>query len=71
MEYGAVSTLILLGGNPVYNAPADLNFTAALAKVKTTIHLSSRVDETSKNVVWHIPQTHFLESWGDARSADG
>ncbi len=71
MRDGAVSTLFILGGNPVYNAPADLNFRSALAKVKTTVHLSYHVDETSYEGRWHIPRAHFLESWSDVRTFDG
>jgi molybdopterin-containing oxidoreductase family iron-sulfur binding subunit len=71
MNGGQISTLVMLGGNPVYDAPADLDFAAALAKVSTTIHLADRVDETSAQVMWHLPRTHFLEHWSDARSADG
>jgi molybdopterin-containing oxidoreductase family iron-sulfur binding subunit len=71
MRSGAVTHLVILGGNPVYDAPADLDFAAALAKVGTSIHLSDRVDETSQNVHWHLPRAQFLESWSDARSADG
>ncbi len=71
MAAGKVSALVMIGGNPVYNAPADLNFAAALSKVATSVHLSSRVDETSAATVWHIPRSHYLEMWGDARSLDG
>jgi len=68
---GKVSTLVMLGTNPVYNAPADFDFAAALPKVSNTIQLSNYFDETSRLVNWHIPQSHFLESWGDTRSFDG
>ncbi len=68
---GRVETLVLLGGNPVYDAPADLEFAAALAKVKTSIHLSLFDDETSQACTWHLPRAHFLEAWGDARAYDG
>ncbi|HEY5945100.1 MAG TPA: TAT-variant-translocated molybdopterin oxidoreductase [Kofleriaceae bacterium] len=71
MAAGQVQTLIMLGGNPVYDAPADLDFASALAKVKTSIHLSEYVDETSLKVTWHLPKAHFLEAWGDARTWDG
>jgi MoCo/4Fe-4S cofactor protein with predicted Tat translocation signal len=71
MKVGTVKTLIILGGNPVYNAPADLDFGKALAKVEHTIHLTPSMDETSRKVQWHIPQAHYLESWGDCRSSDG
>lgn len=68
---GRVSTLVMLGANPVYNAPADFEFTATLSKVANKIQLSNYFDETSRLVDWHIPQSHFLESWGDTRSFDG
>ncbi len=71
MNSGKVSTLVMLGTNPVYNAPADFAFEAALQKVANTIQVSNYFDETSKHVSWHIPQAHFLESWGDTRSFDG
>ncbi len=68
---GKIEKLVILGGNPVYTAPADLNFAEALKKVKLTVHLSEFYDETSSQVAWHIPQTHFLEAWGDTQAADG
>jgi molybdopterin-containing oxidoreductase family iron-sulfur binding subunit len=71
MGAGKISTVIMLGGNPVYNAPVDINFKEALDKVTNRIHLSSHHDETSQQSTWHIPQSHYLESWGDCRSADG
>ncbi len=70
MRDGAVTTLIMFGGNPVYTAPADLQFGRALKKVQHTIHLSAYVDETSAITEWHLPRAHFLESWGDARAVD-
>jgi MoCo/4Fe-4S cofactor protein with predicted Tat translocation signal len=71
MRAGTVDTLVMLGGNPVYDAPADLDFAAALAKVARSVHLSSHLDETSKLCGWHLPQSHYLEAWGDARAAAG
>lgn len=71
MSNGAVNTLVILGGNPVYDAFDDLNFEDALKHVKHTVHFSEYLDETSRHVEWHIPRAHYLESWGDVRSADG
>jgi Fe-S-cluster-containing dehydrogenase component/anaerobic selenocysteine-containing dehydrogenase len=71
LESGAVRMLVILGGNPVYNAPADMNFASALDKASLSIHLSLYPDETSRVTHWHVPESHFLESWGDARSFDG
>ena len=62
---------LILGGNPVFTAPADLPFGKALEKVKLSAHLSPHQDETSALCQWHVPQAHFLESWSDARAFDG
>ncbi len=66
-----LDTLVVLGGNPVYDAPAELDFAAALQGVPFRVHLGAYVDETSALCHWHLPETHFLESWGDARAHDG
>jgi molybdopterin-containing oxidoreductase family iron-sulfur binding subunit len=71
MTAGQVGALIMLGGNPVYDAPADLEFAAALKKVKTSIHLHEYRNETSQAATWHVPRAHFLEAWGDVRTWDG
>jgi MoCo/4Fe-4S cofactor protein with predicted Tat translocation signal len=71
MQGGSVSTLVMLGGNPVYDAPADLEFKAALEKVELSVHLGLHANETAQQSTWHLPQAHYLEAWGDARSWDG
>jgi Fe-S-cluster-containing dehydrogenase component len=71
MQSGQVNGLVMLGGNPVYNAPADLDFAQALAKVPFSVHLNLYRDETSHLATWHIPQTHLYEQWSDARAYDG
>src|SRR2546423_407788 len=73
IDAGKVSTLLIIGGNPVYDAPHDFQFTSKLspAKVRNTIRVSSHFDETADYCKWHIPESHYLESWGDARAFDG
>jgi MoCo/4Fe-4S cofactor protein with predicted Tat translocation signal len=71
MQAGNVETLLILGGNPVYDAPANLNFGQLLAKVPTSVHLSIERDETSLLTSWHVPRAHAFESWGDLRGSDG
>jgi molybdopterin-containing oxidoreductase family iron-sulfur binding subunit len=71
MKAGAVQTLVILGGNAVFDAPADLDFASAMAKVPHSIVLGHAVDETSSKAEWHIPRAHYLESWGDARAVGG
>ena len=71
MAAGHVDTLVILGGNPAYDAPADFEFSAAIKKVPTTIHLGVERSETGVLAQWHLPEAHYLESWGDARALDG
>ena len=68
---GEISTLVILGGNPVYSAPGDLELGSALGQVENVVHLGLGIDETSSAAGWQLPEAHFLEAWGDARSADG
>lgn len=70
---GKVEALLILGTNPAYDAPADVKFLDALdnKKIRFRMHLGLYEDETSRYCHWHVPQTHFLESWSDDRSYDG
>jgi molybdopterin-containing oxidoreductase family iron-sulfur binding subunit len=67
---GKIETVLVLGGNPAFNAPADAGLDKALAKAKT-IHVGTHVDETAKVAAWHLNRAHPLESWGDTRAEDG
>lgn len=67
----AAQAVLVLGGNPVYNMPADVKFADRWKKVAYSMHLSDRVDETSAVAAWHLPRAHFLEAWGDAAATDG
>ncbi len=71
LDAGAVDLLLVLGGNPVYSAPVELGFRDRLKKAKLRVHLSQHEDETSEYCQWHVPETHFLETWSDARAFDG
>ncbi len=71
MRSGRVEMLLILGGNPVFDAPVDLAFDEALRSVETSIHLSLYENETSRAATWHLPRAHPLESWGDVRAYDG
>ncbi len=66
-----VSTLLVLGGNPVYNAPVELDWATTQRKAKRVVRLGVYEDETFAVSDWSIPQLHYLESWGDARTSDG
>jgi MoCo/4Fe-4S cofactor protein with predicted Tat translocation signal len=71
MKAGGINTLVILGGNPAYDAPADVDFAGSLKSVANSVHLSLYDNETSKLCTWHVPKAHYLESWSDARAWDG
>lgn len=66
-----VNTLIILGGNPVYDAPADLRWNDLQKQVSNVIHVCLEGNETSEVSGWQVPAAHYLESWGDAICEDG
>ena len=71
METGHVELLLIVEGNPVVTAPADLRFAERLEKVGLRVRLGLYDDETSRLCHWHVPAAHYLESWSDARAYDG
>jgi molybdopterin-containing oxidoreductase family iron-sulfur binding subunit len=71
LEAGTVDALIILGGNPAYDAPANLHFADKIAKAGTSVHLSLFDNETSVKCNWLLPAAHYLESWGDGLAWDG
>ncbi len=75
MNAGQVEVLVIVGGNPVYNAPnlpgQKDSFLNALKKVPNRVHMSLYNDETSVQCQWHLAEAHYLEAWGDARAFDG
>lgn len=73
VDAGRVKMLVILGGNPAYNTPADLrlNLERLKDKVPLRVHLGLYFDETAEICSWHIPAKHYLESWSDARAYDG
>jgi MoCo/4Fe-4S cofactor protein with predicted Tat translocation signal len=73
IEAGKVDLLVILGGNPAYDAPVDLDFAGLLksGKVPLRVHLGLYQDETAELCHWHVNQAHELEAWGDARAYDG
>src|SRR5579864_4285656 len=73
MRGGKVEMLVILGGNPVYDAPADFGFSDALknSNVPLRIHLGQHNNETAELCHWHVNEAHYLEAWGDTRAYDG
>ena len=73
MRAGKVDLLIILGGNPVYDAPADFGFADALknTSIPIRVHLGLHQNETAELCQWHVNEAHYLEAWGDTRAYDG
>ncbi len=71
LNAGKVEALFVLGANPVYTAPADLGFADAYQKARLRVHHGLYQDETAQLSHWHIPESHPLETWSDARAYDG
>lgn len=71
-EIATVQSLVMLGGNPVYDAPADVKFADLLSQeTLTSVHVASHRNETSERSTWHAPLAHELEAWGDQQALDG
>ncbi len=71
MDAGGVEVLVILGGNPVFTAPADLKFAEKLGKVALVVYHGTHIDETAHVAHWNLPAAHPLETWADARAFDG
>ena len=70
-DAGRITTLVILDGNPLATAPADVDASGALGRIGTVIGLSTHEDATAAACTWHLPKSHYLESWGDTTAADG
>ncbi len=68
---GSVDLLLTLDVNVAYASAGDLDVVAQLGKVKHSVHLGAEVDETASMSGWHLPMSHYLESWSDAHSVNG
>ncbi len=68
---GAVQSLVILDANIAYAAPAALDLARLIKTVPHRVCASGYADETTALCEWHLPLTHELESWGDARAVDG
>jgi molybdopterin-containing oxidoreductase family iron-sulfur binding subunit len=71
MQRGEVSCLFILGSNPAYTAPADIDLAGQLPAVPFTVHHGGQVDETAQLCTWHLPESHWLETWADLRAFEG
>jgi len=70
LQSGDATTLLIAAANPVYSLPADADFASLLSRVPMSIHLGLYDDETGTRCQWHVPESHYLEAWGDVLAAD-
>ena len=71
MNDGQVDLLVIIGANPLYDTPADSDFAKAIERVAHRVHMGLTENETSEMCQWHVPESHYLESWGDIRAYNG
>jgi len=71
LNSGSVDALLILGGNPVFNSPAELNLKGAIQKAKLRILLGTYEDETAEVCQWLLPEAHPYEHWNDLPAYDG
>ncbi len=64
LDAGAVDLLLIVGGNPVFNAPVEMGMRDRIRKAALRVHLSLYDDETSELCQWRLPETHYLETLG-------
>lgn len=71
LHNGHISDLLILDANPVYDAPATLDFARGVAAAEWVLAAAGLPNETTRIATWVAPLSHPLESWGDARATDG
>lgn len=71
LQADALTTLVCLNCNPVYQAPADLKLGERFAKLPRLVHAGLHANETAQVARWHVPLQHDLETWSDARTLIG
>ncbi|RMH28358.1 MAG: 4Fe-4S dicluster domain-containing protein [Planctomycetota bacterium] len=71
LNAGRIDTVVCIDANPVYNAPAALDFATAFAKAPVRVTLSVGRSETASVSTWSLNGTHAFEAWGDVVATDG
>ncbi len=68
---GAIKSLLVLGGNPVFGAPMSVGLAEAVQSVGNSIHFTSHRNETTVCCKWALNSAHQLETWSDGWAYDG
>ncbi|QEG01865.1 Tetrathionate reductase subunit B precursor [Stieleria maiorica] len=71
---GDIESLLILGDNPVFASPSDIDVAGMIGKVRQggkAFYLGEYDDETAVLCDWSLPLAHPLESWSDCINDDG
>ena len=68
---GEMDTIVILGGNPVFDAPRSLKLADVIGKAAKSVHVTCFKNETSLACKYISAMAHPLESWKDGFSNDG
>jgi molybdopterin-containing oxidoreductase family iron-sulfur binding subunit len=71
MNAGNIGGIIFIDVNPAYTWFDKKAFSDGLKKIPFSVSFSSKADETQQLCRFSIPNSHYLESWGDAEPASG
>src|SRR5439155_5699787 len=72
MANGEIDVLLLGPGiNPAFTLPGGVKFADAVKKVGLVVSFANRPDETTALAHVVLPDTHWLESWGDYAPREG
>lgn len=71
MNAGRVGAVLVYGVNPVYDYYNADKFISGLKKTRLTVSLNDHHDETAQHCAYIAPDSHYLESWGDAEPETG
>jgi molybdopterin-containing oxidoreductase family iron-sulfur binding subunit len=72
MMRGEIEVLLIGPGvNPAFTLPGGLRFGEAMAKVPFVVSFANQPDETTALAHLVLPDTHWLETWGDYAPREG
>ena len=72
LNAGQVQLLVMLDVNPVFTAPGGSRLRVGPEEGPPRASTSAcSTTRRRAQCQWHVPSTHFLEEWSDARAHDG
>ena len=71
LDNGSITRVVILGGNPVFDAPRELKLGEKIAKASNSAHVSYYKNETSEVCDWISAVAHPLACWKDGKTVHG